>query len=156
MNLNVRYQFGARGPWINASYRYDGGLVSVATPDISTVLQLTGDEQQQMGLHCGNVFATVSTPIRSCDGAIRATRIRIPAPGTYDADRNPSRVAVRNTVDLSMGKDNLISHEKQSLGIRFDVVNLNNASALYNYLSTFSGTHFLTPRAVMAGVRYTF
>jgi len=156
MNLNVRYQFGARGPWINASYRYDGGLVSVATPDISTVLQLTGDEQQQMGLHCGNVFATVSTPIRSCGGAIRATRIRIPAPGTYDADRNPSRVAVRNTVDLSIGKDNLISHEKQSLGIRFDVVNLNNASALYNYLSTFSGTHFLTPRAVMVGVRYTF
>ncbi|QEE28995.1 TonB-dependent receptor [Terriglobus albidus] len=156
MNLNARYQFGRRGPWINASYRYDGGLVSVATPDIPTVLKLSGDEQQQMGLHCGDVFATVSMPIRSCDGATRATRIRIPAPGTYDADRNPSRVAVRNTVDLSIGKDDLISHEKQSLGIRLDIVNLNNTSALYNYLSTFSGTHFLTPRATTVALRYTF
>jgi hypothetical protein len=156
MNLNLRYQFGKRGPWINASYRYDGGLVSVATPDHTTVLQLTGDEQQQMGLHCGSTFATISTPIRSCPGRISATRIRIPPPGTYDADRNPSRVSVRNTVDLSIGKDNLIAHEKQSLGVRVDVVNLNNASALYNYLSTFSGTHFLTPRAVTVGIRYTF
>ena len=76
--------------------------------------------------------------------------------GTYDADRNPARVAVRNTVDLAIGEDNLISHDNQSLGIRVEVVNLNNASALYNYLSTFSGTHFLTPRAVTAGIRYTF
>ncbi|RZU43109.1 TonB-dependent receptor-like protein [Edaphobacter modestus] len=156
MNLNLRYQFGKRGPWIDASYRYDGGLVSVATPDIATALRLTGDEQQQMGLYCGNTFATVSAPLRSCDGPIRATRIRIPAPGTYDADRNPARVAVRNTVDLAVGEDNLISHENQSIGIRVEVVNLNNTSALYNYLSTFSGTHFLTPRAVTAGIRYTF
>ncbi|WP_035357704.1 TonB-dependent receptor [Edaphobacter aggregans] len=156
MNLNLRYQFGKRGPWFDASYRYDGGLVSVATPDTATALQLTGDEQQQMGLHCGNTFATVSAPLRSCAGPIRATRIRIPAPGTYDADRNPARVAVRNTVDLAIGEDNLISHENQSLGVRVDVVNLNNTSALYNYLSTFSGTHFLTPRAVTAGIRYTF
>jgi len=156
MNFNLRYQFGKRGPWIDASHRYDGGLVSVATPDIVTALRLTGDEQQQMGLQCGNTFATVSVPLRSCDGPIRATRIRIPAPGTYDADRNPARVAVRNTVDLAVGEDNLISHENQSLGVRVEVVNLNNTSALYNYLSTFSGTHFLTSRAVTAGIRYTF
>jgi hypothetical protein len=156
MNLNLRYQFGRRGPWINSSYRYDGGLVAVAVPNIATALQLTGDEQQQMGLHCGITFATVSMPLRSCSGPISATRIRIPPPGTENYDRNPPRIAVRNTVDLSVGEDDLIHHENQSLGIHVEVVNLNNTKALYNFLSTFSGTHFLTPRAVTAGIRYSF
>jgi len=156
MNLNLRYQFGRRGPWINSSYRYDGGLVAVAVPNIVTALQLIGDEQQQMGLHCGNMFATVSTPLRSCSGSISATRIRIPRSGTENDDRNPPRIAVRNTVDLSVGDDDLIHHENQSLGIRAEVVNLNNTKALYNFLSTFSGTHFLTPRTVTAGIRYSF
>lgn len=156
MNLNLRYQFGRRGPWINSSYRYDGGLVAVAVPDIATALQLTGDEQQQMGLHCGAVFATVTKPLRSCTGPISATRIRIPPPGTENDDRNPPRIAVRNTVDISVGKDDLIHHENQTLGVRIDVVNVNNPSALYNFLSTFSGTHFLTPRSISAGLRYSF
>ena len=156
MNLNLRYQFRRHGPWINTSYRYDGGLVSVATPDIATALQLTGDEQQQMGLHCGSIFAAVSAPLRSCSGPISATRIRIPPLGTENDDRNPPRIAVRNTVDLSVGEDNLIRHENQSLGIRAEVVNLNNTKALYNFLSTFSGTHFLTTRAVTVGLRYGF
>lgn len=156
MNLNLRYQLGRRGPWINSSYRYDGGLVAVAVPDIPTALQLTGDEQLQMGLHCGSILATVSTPLRSCAGEIKATRIRIPPPGTENDDRNPPRIAVRNTVDLSVGEDNLIHHENESLGIRAEVVNLNNTKALYNFLSTFSGTHFLTTRAVTVGLRYGF
>jgi hypothetical protein len=44
MNLNARYQFGRLGPWINASYRYDSGLVAVAVPDVQAALQLTGEE----------------------------------------------------------------------------------------------------------------
>jgi hypothetical protein len=125
-------------------------------PDIPTAFKLTGDEQEQMGLHCGSVFATVSAPLRSCSGPISATRIRIPSPGTENDDRNPPRIAVRNTVDISAGEDDLIHHENQSLGVRIEVVNLNNASALYNFLSTFSGTHFLTPRTITAGIRYSF
>jgi hypothetical protein len=156
MNLNLRYQLGRKGPWINSSYRYDGGLVAVAVPTIQTALQLTGDEQQQMGLHCGSVFATVSAPLRSCSGAISATRIRIPPLGTENDDKNPPRIAVRNTVDLSVGEDDVIHHENQRLGIRAEVVNLNNTKALYNFLSTFSGTHFLTTRALTVGIRYSF
>ncbi len=156
MNLNLRYQLGRRGPWVSSSYRYDGGLVAVAVPDILKALRLTGDEQQQMGLHCGSVFATVSQPLRSCAGGIGATRIRIPSPGTENDDRNPPRIAVRNVVDAAIGVDSLIRHENQSLGIRADVVNLGNVNALYNFLSTFSGTHFLTPRAVTLGLRYSF
>lgn len=133
LNLNLRYQFGRRGPWINTSYRYDGGLVAVAVPDIPTALQLTGDEQQQMGLHCGAIFATVAAPLRSCTGPISATRIRIPPPGTENDDRNPPRIAVRNTIDISVGEDDLIHHDNQTLGVRVEVVNLNNTSALYNF-----------------------
>jgi hypothetical protein len=36
------------------------------------------------------------------------------------------------------------------------VVNVTNNEALYNFLSTFSGTHFVTPRAYQAQVGVTF
>ncbi|MGH9590725.1 MAG: TonB-dependent receptor [Terracidiphilus sp.] len=156
MNLDLRYQLGHRGPWINGSYRYDGGMVAVAVPTVAAALRLTGDEQQQMGLHCGSVFASVSAPIRSCSGPIKAARIRIPQLGMENDDTNPPRIAVRNTVDLAAGMDDLIHHERHNLGVRVDVVNLTNTSALYNFLSTFSGTHFLSARAVTVGIRYLF
>ena len=38
----------------------------------------------------------------------------------------------------------------------FTVVNLTNKEALYNFLSTFSGTHFVTPRAYQAELGFTF
>ena len=156
MNVYARYQIGHRGPWWGVSYRYDGGLVAVAVPDVATALRLTGDEQGQMGFHCGAVFATVAEPIRSCAEGAGATRIRIPAPGTENDDRNPPRIAVRNLLDFSMGEDELFRHEKQSVGVRVDVVNTANVQGLYNFLSTFSGTHFVTPRSVTGQIRYSF
>jgi len=156
MNLSTRYQIGARGPWVGVSYRYDGGLVAVAVPDYATALRLTGDEQGQMGLHCGATFASAPQPIRSCDSTLGATRIRIPPAGTEDNDRNPPRIAVRNTVDLSIGQDDLFRHENQSLGLRLDVVNLADVDGLYNFLSTFSGTHFISPRSITGRIHYTF
>jgi hypothetical protein len=156
MNLYTRYQIGHRGPWAGISYRYDGGLVAVAVPNYATALRLTGDEQGQMGLHCGASFASVLQPIRSCATSLGATRIRIPPAGTENDDRNPPRIAVRNDIDFSVGQDGLFRHEKQSLGIRFDVVNLANVDGLYNFLSTFSGTHFVTPRSVTVQIHYTF
>ena len=156
MNLYTRYQIGTRGPWVGISYRYDGGLVAVGVPNNATALRLTGDEQGQMGLHCGAVFASVSQPIRSCAGGLGATRIRIPPAGTENDDKNPPRIAVRNGVDLSIGQEGLFRHEKQSIGIRLDVVNMANVNGLYNFLSTFSGTHFVTPRSVTGQIHYTF
>ena len=119
-------------------------------------MRLTGDEQGQMGLHCGTTFASASQPIRSCADGLGATRIRIPPAGTENDDRNPPRIAVRSTVNLSIGQDDLFRHEKQSLSLRLDVVNLANVDGLYNFLSTFSGTHFVTPRSVTAQIHYTF
>lgn len=156
MNLYLRYQVGKRGPWAGVSYRYDGGLVAVAVRNFATALSLTGDEQQQMGLHCGSVFASSTAALRNCTGELGATRLRIPRAGTENDDRNPTRIAVRNGVDLAIGQDAILHREKQNLGLRVEIVNLGNIDGLYNFLSTFSGTHFVTPRTVTAQLRYTF
>ena len=52
--------------------------------------------------------------------------------------------------------DNLLETETHHLKLRFSVLNLTNQDALYNFLSTFSGTHFVTPRAYQfeIGVRF--
>ncbi len=156
-NTYLRYQFGRKGPWAGFSWRYDGGLVSVATPDFATVLRMTGDEQAQLGLHCGAVFATVAVPVRACPLENLGTRrVRIPAAGTEDDDKNPSRIVPRNVFDLSVGKDDIYRHEHQQVGLHLDIVNLTNNGGLYNFLSTFSGTHFLTPRSMTVSLRYGF
>ena len=36
------------------------------------------------------------------------------------------------------------------------MINLTNKEALYNFLSTFTGTHFVTPRAYQVQVGVTF
>lgn len=56
-----------------------------------------------------------------------------------DAEKHFARTSVRNTVDSSGGKDDLFHHEEQGVGVRVEVVNLTNVTALYNYLSAFSG-----------------
>ncbi|HEY4087627.1 MAG TPA: TonB-dependent receptor [Bryobacteraceae bacterium] len=155
-NLNIHYQHGRRGPWVNADWRYDGGLVAVAVPDIASALRLSGDEQQQIGLHCDLLFATVNAPLRSCPGMVSATRIRIPPPGAENDDTRPPRIAVRNTIDLAVGMDDLFHRDEGHVGIRVEIVNLTNVPGLYNFLSTFAGTHFISPRAVTIGLRYSF
>jgi outer membrane receptor protein involved in Fe transport len=40
--------------------------------------------------------------------------------------------------------------------LRFSITNLTNKLALYNFLSTFSGTHFVPPRTYQASVGYAF
>jgi hypothetical protein len=40
--------------------------------------------------------------------------------------------------------------------LRFTVLNLTNKEALYNFQSTFSGTHFVAPRAFQGQVGVTF
>ena len=69
---------------------------------------------------------------------------------------NPPRIAPRHLFDLSMGIDNLTNSKKTKLKLRFSVVNLTNRMALYNFLSTFSGTHFVSPRSVQVQFGITF
>ena len=69
---------------------------------------------------------------------------------------NPPRVAPRHLLDLGLGADNLFQGDKAKMKVRFSVINLTNKEALYNFLSTFTGTHFVTPRAYQFQVGVTF
>jgi hypothetical protein len=145
---NIRYQPRKNGPWASFTWRYDSGQVAGSVPDIASALALTADQQASIGFHCGPVYATLGTPISSCPGGnAAATRIRIPMPGTENDDTNPARIAPRNLFDIAIGDDNLFHTERPRYRIQFTAVNVTNVVALYNFLSTFSGTHFVSPRA---------
>jgi hypothetical protein len=155
---NVQYVFEKRtGAWAALSWRYDSGLVAGSVPDYATALTLTADQQAAIGLFCGNVVATLASPITSCSSPNRgATRVVIPADGTENDVSNPPRIAPRNVFDLALGADNLLHTEKAKLKLRFSILNLMNTDALFNFLSTFSGTHFVTPRAYQIQLGISF
>ena len=121
---------------------------------------ITPDQQFQAGLSCGGVFATPTTPISQnslCPANEYASKfLRIPAAGTENDDHNPPRIAPRNLFDLSLGDDNLFNGDKHKWSLRLTAVNLMNEEALYNFISTFSGTHYVTPRALTAELGFHF
>ena len=80
----------------------------------------------------------------------------MPAAGTGDPLNNPARVAPRHLFDLGLGIDNLLRTQTNRLRVRVSVINLTNQEALYNFLSTFSGTHFVAPRTFQVQVGWTF
>ena len=160
---HFQYQWKNKGPWFGFNWRYDSGLVAGAVPfatDTTTPVDLTAltpDQQQQAGLFCGNVFATLNRPLTSCaPSQYGSTRINIPAPGTQNDDKNPSRIKPRSLFDVAVGDDNLFRGDRKRVSLRFTVINLTNKVALYNFLSTFSGTHFVTPRTYTGELGFHF
>jgi hypothetical protein len=159
---HLQYQPKKTWPWLAFNWRYDNGLVAGAVPvaDIGTPVDLTGitaDQQIQAGLMCGTQVPTLTAPLTSCDPSLyHSTRISLPAPGTENDDHNPPRVAPRHLFDLGVGHDNLFHGDRYKWSVRFTVVNLTNEEALYNFLSTFSGTHFVTPRTYTGELGFHF
>lgn len=156
----VQYQFEhwkKLSPYVGFTWRYDSGLVSGAVPDYDTALGFSADQQAQIGLFCGSTFATPTQAITSCADSNRgALRVKIPADGTANDDTNPPRIAPRHLFDFSAGTDNLFRGERTKVTLRFTVLNLTNKVALYNFQSTFSGTHFVPPRSFQGQVGVTF
>jgi hypothetical protein len=158
---NLRYQFKRYGPWGAFTWRYDSGLVAGDVADLSSVLGLTGAEQLAIGFRCGNAVPTPDNALTSAecnDSNYSAVRVKIPAPGTEDDDHNPPRIAPRNIFDLGFGVDNLLHRqaERSRVTLRFTISNLTNNVALYNFHSTFSGTHFVAPRTYAGAVGFVF
>src|SRR5262249_31545158 len=159
---HFQYQPWKALPWIAFSWRYDSGLVSSSpfVVDFPTALSLDADQQAAIGLFCGNTVATLSNPLTPdiCAGqtSFGAKLLRLAAPGTNNADRNPTRVAPRHLFDISAGHDNLFHTDRYKWSLRFTVINLTNKVAVYNFLSTFSGTHFVTPRSYTAELGFHF
>jgi hypothetical protein len=164
-----RYQH-KNNEWVAFTWRYDSGLVASGIPDAGAALGLLSPNQQvSIGLACNDVFATVDNPLTDCAnangsmGKVTSKLITLPQ-GGYDNfpspendDHNPDRVKPRNVFNLGLGTDNLFHTEKkQRITASVDIANLMNKVALYNFLSTFSGTHFLQPRTVVARIGLAF
>lgn len=144
---HLRYQHGKNGPWVAFTWRYDSGLVVGRVPDVESAYGLTGDQQASILFHCGPRFATVSIPVTSCPGGNASSAlIRIPPPGRQNDDINPARVTPHHLFDLGAGIDNLFHTERPRFTLQVTAENITNQVALYNFLSTFSGTHFIAPR----------
>jgi hypothetical protein len=180
---HVQYQTPGTGffkPWIGFNWRYDSGLVAGSvpcygvtdpnSPCLNTSLTLpngqpgvdlsglTADEEFQAGLSCEGIRATPTTPLPTpCPAAeYTSNLVKIPAPNAGNNDKNPQRIQPRNLFDAAIGEDNIFNGDRYRWSLRLSGVNLANKYALYNFLSTFSGTHYVTPRALSAEIGFHF
>jgi Carboxypeptidase regulatory-like domain len=163
---HLQYQLPKWGrPWVGFNWRYDSGLVVSGVPDAGVALGLTPFQQVTIGLACNGVFATVANPLSPANcpnGPVTSTLITLPQggfnniPSQADPDHNPDRVKPRNLFDVAVGEDNLFRGDRYRWSLRFTVVNITNKVALYNFLSSFTGTHFVTPRAYTAELGFHF
>ena len=128
---------------------------------------LSPDQQFEAGLSCNGVRAmppsaanpigTPISPTNLCPASLYGSSLlQIPAPGTENDDHNPPRVASRHLFDVALGDDNLFKGERYKWSLTLTGINIANKYALYNFLSTFSGTHYVTPRALTAKITLNF
>jgi hypothetical protein len=137
-NVNLHYRRGKDGWWGAFTWRFDSGLV---------VGRVRGLDER----------ASLSHRIASCASPdYGAERIRIPGPGQANDEHNPPRTTPRHVFHVGVGTDNLFHTERLRTALRFTVVNLANEAALYNFLSPFSGTHWVEPRTYRAQLGWSF
>jgi hypothetical protein len=160
---HFQYQPKPAGGWYGFTWRYESGAVAGNAPFAATttapvdLTYLTADQQNQIQLTCGGQTATLTHPLTSCGpNQLSSPMLRIPAPGKQNPDTNPVRIAPRNLVDMAAGWDNVFHRDKYKTNLSFTVTNLTNKVALYNFLSTFSGTHFMPTRAYNAALTLNF
>jgi hypothetical protein len=179
---HIQYQYKKSVPWMGFNWRFDSGQVAGASPCYgvgpdndcpqSTTLNgspavkmqdpfgnpLTADQEFQAGFTCNGARATPTTPLPTVCLASQfgSSLISVPAPGTENDDKSPPRIASRNLFDLAFGQDNLFHGDKKTVSAHLTIVNATNKYALYNFLSTFSGTHYVTPRSLTAEVAFHF
>jgi hypothetical protein len=172
----LQYQPSKEGPWISFNWRYDSGLVAGAVPCaggeslartgpngtsiVVDVSGLTPDQQFEGGSTAGASMRR--RPLRSVRTASArrtmygSTLISIPAAGTEQRRPQPAPHRIAQSVRRCVGHDNLFHGDKYKWSARLTVINLTNKEALYNFLSTFSGTHYVSPRAITATVGFHF
>jgi len=130
-------------------------------------LPLTADQEFQSGLSCGGQKATPTSPIGTpipgfpsfyaCPAnQLTSNLVKIPAPFTENDDHNPQRIQPRNLFDLALGHDNIFHGDRYKVSARLEVINLTDKVTLYNFLSTFSGTHYVSPRTVTGTIGFHF
>lgn len=162
-NTHLQYQPKTNGPWYGITWRYQSGEVAGNVPFGTAhgvpvnLTYLTADQQQQIQLSCNGVRATLTTPLVSClPAGLKSPLVTIPRAGTESPDKNPPRVAPRTLFDMDSGWDNVFRRSHYKTDLSLTVTNITNKVALYNFLSTFSGTHFVPPRMITAQATFNF
>ena len=141
------------------SFAADGAPLTLNGQPAINLASLTPDEQFQAGLACDGVKATSTAGFSICDAAgLKSALVRIPAPGTENDDRNPQRIQQRNLFDMAVGDDDIVHFhaDHYRFGATLTAINVTDKYALYNFLSTFSGTHYVTPRSLTGEVAFHF
>jgi hypothetical protein len=163
---HLQYQPWKAGPWLGFNWRYDSGLVAGQAPCYggncaqTTTLggqpainmtdsfgtPLTADQEFEAGFFCGSQRATptVALPSVCLASQFGSNLIKVPAPNT------------ENLFDVAVGDDNLFKGDRYKWSLTLTAVNVTNRTAVYNFLSTFSGTHYVTPRALTAQIGFHF
>jgi hypothetical protein len=143
--------------------------VSLVASNVGSV-PLSADQEFEAGFTCNGMHATppsaenpTGTPISSggvvgvCPASsFGSSLIKIPGINKENDDLNPPRIQQRNLFDIAVGHDNIFHGDRYKWSARLEVINLTNNYALYNFLSTFSGTHYVTPRAITGTVGFHF
>jgi hypothetical protein len=181
---HMQYQPWKRGPYLGFNWRFDSGLVAGATPcfgllssntcpgsvmiggvpNVSMIasnvggIPLSADQEFEAGFTCNGMHATptVALPFNCPASEFGSTLITVPAPNKEQDDKNPPRIRERNLFDVAVGDDDLFKGDRYKWSARVTVINLANNYVLYNFLSTFSGTHYVTPRAVTGEIGFHF
>jgi len=134
---------------------------------------LSADQEFEAGFFCGGSHPAPPSPtnrtgtfitsgytvggVTACPASqFGSTLISVPPPGTENDDHHPPRISQRNLFDLAVGHDNLFNGDRYRWSARLTVINLANNDVLYNFLSTFSGTHYVTPRTTTAEIGFHF
>jgi hypothetical protein len=158
--------YGGAGPCAQTSTLADGTTPAIALTD-SFGTPLTADQEFEAGMFCGSQRATPTTLIGVAGPAgspslvcpvpqFGSTLLQVPKPNTENDDKNPPRIAPRNLFDISIGHDNIFRGDKYKVSLQLTAINVTNKYALYNFLSTFSGTHYVTPRSLTAQIGFHF
>jgi hypothetical protein len=143
----------------------DGGGADIPSGQVALVntvsgQPLTADQEYQAGLTCNGKLAApnpLGAALATCSAAgFGSIYLQIPKPGAESDDHNPQRIQPRNLFDLAVGHDNIFHGDRYKFSLHLAVINLTNKEALYNFLSTFSGTHYVTPRAITATIGFHF
>jgi hypothetical protein len=133
-------------------------------PNVSTIaanvggVPLSADQESEAGFFCGAQHATPTEPLPyNCPASqFGSNLIRVPTLNTENDDLRPPRIASRNLLDVSVGDDDLFKGDHYKWTLTLTAINITNKLALYNFLSTFSGTHYVTPRALTAQIGFHF
>jgi hypothetical protein len=179
LTTHIQYQPWKTGTWFGFNWRYDSGLVAGQTPCFggncaqtttdstgapaiamtdSFGAPLTADQEFEAGLFCGSLRATPTQALPNpCPvSQFGSTLLQVPAPNSENDDKNPPRIAARSLFDIAIGHDNVFKGDKYKVSLRLTAINVTNKYALYNFLSTFSGTHYVTPRTLTAELGFHF